>query len=161
MTGTPNDDQPGFVSEHPEHCFACYRPIRPGQVYYLTIEQEALCADCALDEGSIRVRDDLVVEVKRDQLLVQRAEAEVEVFPGEIRHLVNALVEAASGSHRGRPGAGSNPRESARRWIPGRPPTLPPRAGAAPAAARRRRWQRSARRAVPDRPRSRADRCRR
>ena len=45
--------------------------------------------------GVIRVRDDLTVEVKRDRLLVQRGQAVVEVLPGEIRHLVNALVEAA------------------------------------------------------------------
>ncbi len=25
MTNTPADDQPGFVAEEPEHCFACYR----------------------------------------------------------------------------------------------------------------------------------------
>jgi hypothetical protein len=41
------------------------------------------------------VRDDLAVEVKGDRLLIQRGRAEVEVFPGEIRHLVNALAEAA------------------------------------------------------------------
>ena len=38
MTETPNDDTPGFVAEEPEHCFACFRLIRPGQTYYLTIE---------------------------------------------------------------------------------------------------------------------------
>jgi hypothetical protein len=37
----------------------------------------------------------LVVEVKRDRLVIQRGKAEVEVLPGEIRHLVNALAEAA------------------------------------------------------------------
>ena len=93
MTETPNDDQPGFVAEEPLHCYACFRLIRPGQTYYLTIEHEVLCADCALDEGVIRVREDLAVEVKRDRLLVQRGKAEVEVFPGEIRHLVHALAE--------------------------------------------------------------------
>ena len=53
MTDTPTDDQPGFVAYKPEHCFACYRLIRPGQTYYLTIEQEVLCADCALDDALI------------------------------------------------------------------------------------------------------------
>ena len=95
MTGTPNDDQPGFVAEEPEHCFACFRLIQPGQTYYLTMEQEVLCADRALVEEVVRVRDDLAVEIKRDRLLIQRGKAEVEVFPGEIRHLVNALAEAA------------------------------------------------------------------
>jgi hypothetical protein len=38
MTHTPNDDQPGFVAEKPEHGFACYRLIRPGQTYYLNVD---------------------------------------------------------------------------------------------------------------------------
>ena len=42
------------------------------------------------------MRGDLAVEIKRDRLLIQRGEAEVEVFPGEIRQLVNALAEAAA-----------------------------------------------------------------
>jgi hypothetical protein len=64
MTHTSTDDQPGFMAEEPEHCFACSRLIRPGQTYYLTIEQEVLCEDCALDNaprwghhrGGIRVK---------------------------------------------------------------------------------------------------------
>ena len=96
MFVTPTDDTPGFAAEKPEHCHAYFRLIRPGQTYYLTLEQEVLCADCALGEGLIRVRDDLAVEVKSDRLVVRRGKAEVEVFPSEIRHLVNALVEAAA-----------------------------------------------------------------
>jgi hypothetical protein len=100
MSDTPNDDQSGFVAEQPEHCFACFRLIHPGQTNYLTIEQEVLCADCALDapsmppssRGVIRVREDLAVEVKGDRLLMRRGNAEVEVFPGEIRRFVNALA---------------------------------------------------------------------
>ncbi len=76
MTDTHDDDKPGFVAEEPEHCFACYRLIRPGQTYYLTIEFEVLCEDCALSEGVIRVRDDLAVEVRRDRLLIQRGNVE-------------------------------------------------------------------------------------
>jgi hypothetical protein len=91
-----NDDKPGFVPEKLEHCFACYRLIRPGQTYYLTIEGIVHCQDCALSKGVIRVREDLAVEVKRDRLLIQRGKVGVEVFPGEIRHLVNALAEAAA-----------------------------------------------------------------
>jgi hypothetical protein len=33
--------------------------------------------------------------VKSDRLVIRRGEAEVEVFPNEIRHLANALAEAA------------------------------------------------------------------
>ena len=67
MSDIPNDDKPGFVAERPEHCFACYRLIRPGQTYYLTIEGIVHCEDCALSAGVIQVREDLEVEIKRDR----------------------------------------------------------------------------------------------
>jgi hypothetical protein len=44
------------------------------------------------------VREDLAVEVKRDRLIIQRGSTEVEGFPSEIRHLVNALSRALVGS---------------------------------------------------------------
>ena len=47
MTESPNDDKPAFVAEKPVHCCACFRLIRPGQTYHLTIEHEVLCADCS------------------------------------------------------------------------------------------------------------------
>ena len=72
MSDIPNDDIPGFVAEKPEHCFACYRLIKPGQTYYLTIEGIVYCEDCALSAGVIPVAEDLAVEVKRDRLLIQR-----------------------------------------------------------------------------------------
>ena len=68
MTDTPNDDKPGFVAKEPEHCFACFRLIRPGQTYHMTIDFEVLCVDCALSQGVIRGREGLAVEVKRDRL---------------------------------------------------------------------------------------------
>ena len=37
MTDTPDEDSAGFVAQEPEHCDACYRLIRPGQTYYLTV----------------------------------------------------------------------------------------------------------------------------
>jgi hypothetical protein len=46
MTETPADDQPGFAAEEPEHCHDCHRFIRPGQTYYLTIEQAVVFPDC-------------------------------------------------------------------------------------------------------------------
>ena len=39
MTDTPNNDNPGFVAQRPEHCDACYRLIQPGQIYYLAVGQ--------------------------------------------------------------------------------------------------------------------------
>ena len=43
------------------------------------------------------MREDLAVQVKHDRLSVQRGKADVEVFSGEIRHLLSALVETAAG----------------------------------------------------------------
>jgi hypothetical protein len=91
MTDIPNDDKAGFVAEKPEHCFACYRLIRPGQTYYLTIEGIVHCEDCALSQGTIRVREDLIVEVRRDLPVLQPGTTQVEDCPLEVRHLVNAL----------------------------------------------------------------------
>jgi hypothetical protein len=62
MTNTPTADQPRFIAEKPEHCFACYRLIRPGQTYYLTVEQEVLCADCVLDAPSMPPLHEGVIE---------------------------------------------------------------------------------------------------
>ena len=46
MSNIPNDDKPGFVAERPEHCFACYRLIRPGQAYYLTVDSTPSANGC-------------------------------------------------------------------------------------------------------------------
>ena len=46
MTEIPTDDQPGFVAEEPEHWHDCYRLIRTGQRYFLTIEQAVVGPDC-------------------------------------------------------------------------------------------------------------------
>jgi hypothetical protein len=96
MTETPTDDQPGFVARKPEHCHDCYRLICPGQTYFLTIEQAVVCPDCLRTADAIRLAGGLTVEVGEDWLMVRRGDAVVGVFPGEVRHLVDALVEAAA-----------------------------------------------------------------
>ena len=70
MTDTPTDDQPGFVAEEPEHCFACFRLIRPGQTYYLTVGQAILCEDCITGHDTIRVTGDLAVLAEDEWLPV-------------------------------------------------------------------------------------------
>jgi hypothetical protein len=96
MAESPADNQPGFVAEVPEHCHACYRLIQPGQTYYLTIGQAILCDRCIRSADAIRVTDDLVVVVEDKRLLVRRGNLVVEVHRGEVRRLVDALVEAAT-----------------------------------------------------------------
>ena len=94
MADTPTDDHPGFVAEKPEHCHDYYRLIRPGHRYFLTIEQLVVCPDCVGTADAIRLSGGLTVEVEEDRLLVRRGSAVVEVFPREVRHRVDALVEA-------------------------------------------------------------------
>jgi hypothetical protein len=96
MTETPADDQPGFVAEEPEHCHDCYWLIRPGQGYFLTIEQAVVCPDCAKKGDAIRLAGGLTVEVQEDRLLVMRGGETVEVLTHDVRHLADALVEAAA-----------------------------------------------------------------
>ena len=69
MIRAPNNDQPGFVSEEPEHCHACNRLIQPGQTYSLTIGQPSLCEACIRSADAIRVTDALVVVIEGEQLL--------------------------------------------------------------------------------------------
>ena len=92
MTETPTDDKPGFVAEEPEHCHACYRLIQPGETYYLTVGQAILCEACLGADDALRVSEDLLVVVEDGRLLVRRGGSTVEVFPHEVRRLVDALA---------------------------------------------------------------------
>jgi hypothetical protein len=95
MTATPTADHPAFVAEVPEHCHEGWWLIRPGRTYFLTAEQAVVCPDCAKTADAIRLSGGLTVEVHEDRLLLQRGSAVVEVLPHEVRHLLDALVEAA------------------------------------------------------------------
>ena len=87
MTNAPNDDQPGFVAEEPEHCHACYRLIQPGQTYYLAVGQAILCEGCIRTADAVRVTDDLAVAVEDGRLLVRRGDSAVVVLPREVGHV--------------------------------------------------------------------------
>lgn len=53
-----------------------------------------VCADCIGTADAIRLAGSLTVEVEEDRLLVRRGSAVVEVLPHEVRHLVDAQVQA-------------------------------------------------------------------
>jgi len=97
-----DEDTLPLIAQHPEHCFECYRLIRPGETYYQTAENTVLCQQCARKGASMEVldtiqaADDLVVEVSDDRLRVRRGDDSVEVLLTEVRHLVDALGEAAA-----------------------------------------------------------------
>jgi hypothetical protein len=61
----------------------------------LTVDDAVLCPDCVKDADAIRLSGGLTVEVGHDRLLVRRGSDVVEVLAGEVRHLVDALVEGA------------------------------------------------------------------
>jgi hypothetical protein len=50
----------GTVAYAQEHCFACFRLIRPGQTYHMTLDFEVLRLDCALPQDVIRVEKGLI-----------------------------------------------------------------------------------------------------
>jgi hypothetical protein len=96
------EDTLPLIAQHPEHCFECFRLIRPGETYYQTAENTVLCQQCVRKGVSMEVldtiqaTDDLVVEVGEDRLRVRRGDTRVEVLLTEVRHLVDALGEAAA-----------------------------------------------------------------
>jgi hypothetical protein len=48
---------------------------------------------CIADKASIRVADELVVVIEEDKRVLRRGDVSLGVLPGEVRHLVDALVE--------------------------------------------------------------------
>lgn len=72
MTETPTDDQPGFVAGDPEHYHDCYRLIRSGQRYFLTINQAVLCQGSIVVADGIRLSGGLSIEVGEVKVLVRR-----------------------------------------------------------------------------------------
>ena len=58
--------------------------------------QAILCKACLDTSDAIRVTDDLVVVVEGERLLIRRGSSTVTVFPREVRHLVEALVDRAT-----------------------------------------------------------------
>jgi hypothetical protein len=57
--------------------------------------QAILCEACLGAADAIRVTDDLAIVVEDGRLLMRSGDATFEIFPREVRRLVDALVEAA------------------------------------------------------------------
>jgi hypothetical protein len=91
-----------LIAQRPEHCMTCYRLIHIGETYHQTEEGAVLCQQC-VDGGAdlgvldtLQATEELAVDVGAGGLRVRRGAATVAVSPGEVRHLVAALVEGAA-----------------------------------------------------------------
>ena len=42
-----------LIAQQPEHCFECFRLIRPSETYYQTAENTVLCQQCVRKGGSM------------------------------------------------------------------------------------------------------------
>ena len=91
-----NEDTMPVTSQHSEHCHRCYRLIPPGETHYETGKNTVLCKRCAAAKSldAIQAADDLVVEIHEDHLTIRRGNSSLDVRLDEVRHLVDALVDA-------------------------------------------------------------------
>jgi hypothetical protein len=100
MTQTLDRDVPALRATDPEHCLDCLRLIRPGETYHLGKDGTVLCPNCVSnlligeEFDTIQATDKVAVDYGGGLIRVRREGAAVIVEPGEVRHLVDALVEA-------------------------------------------------------------------
>ena len=92
-----NEDTMPMTSQHSEHCHRCYRLIPPGETHYETGKNTVLCKRCAAAKSldAIQAADDLAVEIHEHHLTLRRGNESLDVRLDEVRHLVDALVDAA------------------------------------------------------------------
>jgi hypothetical protein len=92
-----NEKTVPLTAKQPEHCHKCYRLIHSGETYYQTAKNTVLCEQCAAVEplDSIQATDGLTVEIHEDHLKILRGDTGFDVRLAEVRHLVDALVDAA------------------------------------------------------------------
>ena len=103
MTQTLSTDTIPRIAREPEHCLDCFCLIRPGEAYHLGKDGTVLCPMCISDLligedfGTIQATEQVAVDYGGGLLRMRREGAAVIIAPQEVRHLVDALVEAATG----------------------------------------------------------------
>ena len=104
MTQTPVVGIHPLTATDPEHCLDCFRLVRPGETYHLGKDGTVLCPNCfsnlliGEDCETIQVTEQVSVDYGGGLIRVRREGAAIIVAPGAVRHLVDALVEAAAGA---------------------------------------------------------------
>ena len=102
MTRALSRDTNALIATDPEHCLDCFRLIRPGETYYQGKDDTVLCPNCVNDLligedfDTIQATERVAVDYGGGLIRVRREGAAIIVAPGEVRHLVDALVEAAT-----------------------------------------------------------------
>lgn len=99
ITQTPDSDTLGLTATEPEDCLYCFRLSRLGERYYLGKDDTMLCPNCysslliGEDFDTIKATERVVVDYGGGLIRVRREGTAIIVAPGEVRHLVDALVE--------------------------------------------------------------------
>jgi hypothetical protein len=102
MTQTPDSDTLALIATNPEHCLDCFRLIRPGETYHQGKDGTVLCPSCVStlligeDFDTIQATERFAVDYGGGLVRVRREGAAIIIAPEEVRHLVDALVEAAT-----------------------------------------------------------------
>jgi|GEM_PF-5024343 len=102
MTESPAQDIQAPTATKPEHCLDCFCLIRPGETYHLGKDGTDLCPMCISDlligedPNTIQATEPVAIDYGGGLIRLRREGAAIIVAPGEVRHLVGALVEAAA-----------------------------------------------------------------
>jgi hypothetical protein len=100
MTQISAGDIPALIATNPEHCLDCFRLIRQGETYHQGKDDTVPCPNCVSDlligedVDTIQVTEQVAVDYGGGLIRLRRAGAAIIVAPGEVRHLIDALVEA-------------------------------------------------------------------
>jgi hypothetical protein len=102
MPQAVSGESTALIVTDPEHCLDCSRLIRPGETYYLGQDDTVLCptgvSDLLNGEDfeTIQETERVAVDYGGGLLRLRREAAAIIIAPEEVRHLADALVEAAT-----------------------------------------------------------------
>ena len=102
MTQTLLSDSIALIASEPGQCLDCFRLIGPGETYHQGQDDSVLCPTCVSnlligeDYDAIQATEGMAVDYGGGLIRLRREGAATIVAPGEVRHQVDALVEAAA-----------------------------------------------------------------
>ena len=102
MTQPLSHDTIALIATEPEHCLDCFRLVRPGGTFYRGEGGTVLCpmyvSDLLIGEDfdTTQATGKVAVDYEGGLIRLRREGAAIIVAPNQVRHLVDALVEAAT-----------------------------------------------------------------